>query len=117
MRKAGDFVEHVLDLLGPLGQVSARAMFGGYGLYRDGTIFGIVADETLYLKVDDRNRANFVAEDMGPFRPWDDKPMVLRSYYEVPAALLEDGDSLSRWAHEAFCAALRAAATKTRKKK
>ncbi|MGH8700786.1 MAG: TfoX/Sxy family protein [Burkholderiales bacterium] len=43
-----EFLTHVLELLGLLGRVSARRMFGGHGLYCDGVFFGIVLDNTLF---------------------------------------------------------------------
>jgi hypothetical protein len=54
-----EFVEHVLELLAPLGNVSARRMFGGYGIYRDGLMLGLVASDVLYLKADTENRGEY----------------------------------------------------------
>ena len=42
-----EFVQSLLELMEPLGPVSARRMFGGYGIYRDGLMFGLVADDEL----------------------------------------------------------------------
>lgn len=59
---AGDaFLAHVLELLDGLGAVGARRMFGGYGLYRNDVMFALIADDTLYFKVDEHNRAEFEA--------------------------------------------------------
>ena len=103
-----DFVEHVCDLLAPLGAVRARAMFGGYGIYVDGVFCAIIADDTLYFKVDDGNRADYEALGYGPFKPFEDKRMVL-SYYEVPAEVMDCRDALTAWAGKALEAARRAA--------
>ncbi|HKF73671.1 MAG TPA: TfoX/Sxy family protein [Stellaceae bacterium] len=54
-------VAHVLDMLRDWGGVSARRMFSGYGLFRQGAMFGLIARDTLYLRVDDRNRPEFAA--------------------------------------------------------
>jgi DNA transformation protein len=54
-----DFLAHVLELLTPLGRIAARKMFGGHGLYCDGLFFGMVLDNTLYLKADEQNRGEF----------------------------------------------------------
>jgi hypothetical protein len=54
-------VEHLRDLLEPLGRVSARAMFGGHGLYLDGLMIGVILDEALYLKTDAQTRDAFEA--------------------------------------------------------
>ena len=54
-----DFVDHILELSSGLGPVSARKMFGGYGVFLDGLMWGLVADSTLYLKVDEESIADF----------------------------------------------------------
>ncbi len=60
-------VAHILDLLADWGGVSARRMFSGHGLYRHGTIFGLMIRDTLYLRVDGRNRPDFLAAGSRPF--------------------------------------------------
>ena len=47
--------------------MSARAMFGGFGLYLRGVMFALIADETLYFKTDAVNRAAFEEAGMAPF--------------------------------------------------
>jgi DNA transformation protein len=80
-------------------------MFGGAGLYIAGTMFGLVAEDVVYLRVDDDSRADFEREGCSPFRPFSDrKPMP---YYEVPAHVLEDSEQLHEWATRALGAALR----------
>lgn len=37
------FADDLLDLLSPLGNVSAKRMFGGHGIYKDGLMFGFIA--------------------------------------------------------------------------
>lgn len=101
-----EFAAFVCDMLSPLGPVTARAMFGGYGIYLDGLMFALIAWETLYLKADSGNRAMFEEAGAEPFKPWEDKPMVM-PYWEVPADVLDDGAELCRWGRAAFDAALR----------
>ena len=103
-----DFVEHVCDLLAPLGAVRARAMFGGHGIYVDDVFCAIVAYDTLYLKVDDGNRADYEALGARPFKPFADKPMVM-SYYEVPAEVMDRRDALAAWGAKALEAGRRTA--------
>ena len=43
-------------------------MFGGYGVFLDGVMFGLIADGDLYLKVDDANREDFVSGRSRPVR-------------------------------------------------
>ncbi len=47
------FKDFVQDLLGDFGPVGIRNMFGGAGVYADGVMFAILADDTLYLKADE----------------------------------------------------------------
>ena len=51
MAVSNDFLEYVLDQFSAWGEVTVRKMFGGAGLYRDGKMFGLVADNVAYLKV------------------------------------------------------------------
>jgi DNA transformation protein len=81
--------------LGKLGEITSRAMFGGHGLYWRGTIFGIVFQDRLYLKVDDRSRDDYLARGMGPLRPNDRQ--TLTAYYGVPPEIFADRDELLSW--------------------
>lgn len=98
------FTEFVVDQLDDLGGVSARAMFGGHGLYCGAAFFGIVAAGRLYLKTDERSRRSFLERGMGPFRP--NERQTLSSYYEVPVDVLEDDEELVRWSRRAVSVAL-----------
>ena len=48
-----EFVDYVIDQLSAWGEVSARKMFGGAGLYRDGTMFGLIADDVAWAPDND----------------------------------------------------------------
>ena len=48
-----EFLDYLRDLLDPLGPFAVRRMFGGAGFFEDGVMFGLVADDTLFLKTDD----------------------------------------------------------------
>jgi DNA transformation protein len=72
-------------------------MFGGLGLYSAGRFFGIVWDDTLYLKVDDETRPQYEAAGMQPFNPYPARGGTFQ-YYQVPLSVLESADELSRWA-------------------
>jgi DNA transformation protein len=106
---SADFVEYLLEQLRPLGAVSARRMFGGYGVYYGARMFGLVADDQLYLKTDDGNRAEFEAQDLKPFVYHTDRRSIAMSYSEAPAEALDDAELLRQWARSAIAAASRAA--------
>ena len=100
------FRRFVLDQLAGVGDVAARSMFGGVGLYEGDVFFGIVAADVLYLKVDESTRADYERAGSQPFRPYPTRPVSLR-YYAVPVDVLESADELTRWARAAVAAAKR----------
>ena len=85
-------------------RVRARPMFGGVGIYSGDLFFALIADDTLYFKVDDSTRPDFVARGMGPFRPFGDDGGTMQ-YYQLPEDLLEDPDTLRPWAEKAVAIA------------
>ena len=83
-------------------------MFGGAGIYADGTMFGLVADGVIYLKADERNAPAFERENLPPFtyETKDGKRGVM-SYRRMPERLYDDPDELATWARAALAAAQR----------
>jgi DNA transformation protein len=59
-----------------------RRMFGGSGLYAEGTMFGILNAGRVYLKTDDATRVTFTERGSEAFSPREGR--VLSSYHEVP---------------------------------
>ena len=108
-----EFRAFVHEQLADIDSVLARSMFGGVGLYAGGVFFGILAANTLFLKVDDSNRAQYEAEGMSAFQPFSDKPMTM-SYHQVPARVLEDADELTTWVQASIRVATRAKPRKAR---
>ena len=98
--KDESFKNFVLDQLGSLDDVEARRMFGGHGLYQDETFFGIIHKGRLYFKTDEHTVAAYRRRKMKPFRP--NSRQTLRSYYQVPVEIIEDGDRLGAWAEAAI---------------
>lgn len=115
--KPNEFVTHVLDILEPLGPVSARRMFGGYGIYIDRIMFALVAEDSLYFKVDAASRGEFEAAGLEPFRYTKKGKTVEMSYHVAPEDALEDAELLRDWARKGVDAAMRAAREKAPKKK
>jgi DNA transformation protein and related proteins len=100
------YLDYVIEQLAESGDVSSRRMFGAVGLYRGGQFFGLIDDDTLYLKVDDRNRGDYLARGMAPFRPYRDRPEFSMSYYQAPIDVIEDAEQLAHWARAAVRAAV-----------
>lgn len=108
------FVEFVLEQLGRVtSNVRSRRMFGGVGIYSGDWFFALIDDDTLYFKVDDTNRGDFVARGMGPFRPYGPDGESMQ-YYAVPADVLEDAEALEPWVRSAVEVAGRKKGRKTR---
>ena len=111
-----DYVNYLLELLAPMGEVRAKRMFGGYGIFSGDLMFGLVADDTLYLKADDSNRADFTALELEPFVYYKQcKPFSL-SYYQAPEDALEDSPLLCEWAEKAYAVAVQANANKRKRR-
>jgi DNA transformation protein len=112
MSVSPSYQAYVLDQLQPVGPLAAKAMFGGVGLYCHGLFFALIADDTLYLKVDDTTRAEFERIGSSPFRPYGDSQAM--GYYELPADLLDDREAARVWAEGAIEVARRAAGRKAK---
>jgi len=113
MAVSDTYLGFVIDQLAGVGRVRSKRMFGGVGLYAEELFFALLDDNSLYFKVDDTNRGDFIARGMGPFRPFRDKPELAMSYYAVPADVIDDADALVDWARKA----MRVAAAAPRKAK
>src|SRR4029079_18736334 len=98
------FKSFVLDQLAELGDVTPRSMFGGVGLYHRGVFFGILARDTLYLKVGDSNRADYKRARTKAFRPYPNRSGTMK-YYAVPLEILESPTDLAVWAVKAIAVA------------
>jgi len=107
-----DYRDFVLEQLAGAGRVTSRAMFGGVGLYLDGLFFALIADDSLYFKTGDSNRPRFQSAGSRPFCPYPERPDQQMGYWEVPADVLEDADTLALWAREALAVALKASAVR-----
>lgn len=111
MSEFTDYLHEVFEQFGP---ITVRKMFGGYGIYHDGLMFGLVADEALYLKTDAENVGDFEREGLAPFEFDKGGKPVRMSCHLAPDDLLEDRDKAAAWARRSYEAALRARKPKRR---
>ena len=100
-----DYVAWILEQLSAARGISLRRMFGAVGLYRGDIFFAIISDGTLYFKVDDTNRGEYVSRHMPQFRPYRARPEISMAYYEVPADVIEDPEECVVWALRSVAAA------------
>jgi len=99
------FHDYVMGQLEGVPDVSSRKMFGGYGLYAGGMMFGLISsDDAVYFKADDANRPDYEAAGGEQF--------MNMPYFAVPIEPLDDPDALATWAEGAI-----AAAERTKKKR
>jgi DNA transformation protein len=100
--------EAIIELFSEFGPVAVRRMFGGAGIYADGTMFALLADGVIYLKADDVNTPAFEREQLEPFsyQTKDGKRGVM-SYRRMPERLYDDSEELVEWARAALAAAHR----------
>ena len=88
-----DYIIH--DLLGDVPDITSRAMFGGWAIYKYGIVFGIIADGELYFKVDTSNRSDFERLQSRPFvYEKATGKQVTMSYWLVPEEILEHKQKL-----------------------
>jgi len=92
-----DWLEEALVELPELG---IRRMFGGAGIYSGETIFGVLYEQRVYLKTDERTRPSF--EQLGSEALRVRSGSVLTAYYELPADVLDDEQKLVSWARLAL---------------
>jgi len=102
---SASFRTFILDQLSRVvSRVRARPMFGGVGIYAGDLFFALIADDTLYFKVDDTNRSDFEQRRMKPFQPYGEGSEGMK-YYQVPADLPDDPEALRPWAEKSIAVA------------
>jgi DNA transformation protein len=118
---ADSFHEFVKELFAGLGPVQIKRMFGGAGGYGDGVMFLLLADDAIYLKVDDALKAELRAQGCGPF-VWEPQngpragEKVEMGYWRLPDSALDDPDEAAAWGRKALAVAKAKAKNKSAKK-
>jgi len=111
-KKDTEFVTYVAELLQSVGPVNAKAMFGGHGIFLEGLMFGLIADNVFYLKVDKETEGAFKAKGLEAFTYSKKGKEYKMSYYQAPEEAMEDADEMNIWANTAYGVALKAASKK-----
>ena len=96
------FKEFVLDQLGALPELRAKAMFGAHGIYCGEKFFGILDEGRLFFKTDAATQADYTARGMGPFTYEMKGKVMTMAYHEVPPDILENAPELTDWARRAI---------------
>jgi DNA transformation protein len=103
--------EHIRELFSAFGPVTVRRMFGGAGIYAEGVMFALVADDAIFLKADTATIPAFEREGLPPFA-YETRSgrRAVMSYWRMPDRLYDDTEELARWAKDALAVAQRNAA-------
>ena len=109
-----EFAAYVVDLMQSIGPVYSKRMFGGFGVFLDGMMFGLIMINTLYLKVDEENLKEFDELGLKPFTYKKKGQEMKLSYYQAPEEAMESMEIMRAWGNRRFGAALRTAARKSR---
>lgn len=98
MPNARDILADLTVRLTPLGVFRAKAIFGGYGLYIEDCIFGLLAYDRLYLKADTLNRADFEKAGSLPFS-YETRmgKRIIASYWQCPDRIYKNQKKLLEW--------------------
>ena len=110
-----EFVDFLREVFQEWGEIKSRKMFGGYGIYHDGVMFGLVADDELYLKVDDTNVSEFESRGLGAFEYNKAGKVMKMSYYRAPEEIFDDPDEAAVWAKRSFEVAFSAKVRKSKR--
>jgi len=116
-KPASPFVQKVLALLTPHGDIRARSMFGGHGLYLDGMMFALIAYDRLFFKTDAETRPRFVRTGSKPFSFMRAGKEMVTSYYEAPPRTMNSARAIMPWMELATIAARGAQKAKKAKAK
>jgi len=109
------FAEFLREQLTPLGHLTMRRMFGKTGVFCNGLMFGMVADDTLYVRVDDDNKSVFKEAESAPPLNYEKQGQTIDlAFWRVPERLLDEPDELVTWSRAALAAARRVAARRGR---
>ena len=90
------FKDYILsDVLAFLGNVRAKAMFGGYGIYWHDSFVALIADDELFTKDNLELKAKYINLDCHPFSyAKKDGVLAEMNYMSVPEEVMEDQDLL-----------------------
>ena len=108
MPQRSEFLDFVIGQMVGLGVITARAMFGGHGLYCDGLFIAIIADEQLYFKADAESQPRFEASGLKRFQYQARGKTVQLMYYEAPTEVYDEARAMNDWGQLALAAAVRA---------
>lgn len=103
------YLTYIIDTLQPHGPITAKAMFGGHGIYSGKLIIGLIVENQLYFKADESTRPDFEKHDSEQliFTDKNNKKFIM-PYMTLPESILENREELPLWIEKAYQVSLRA---------
>ena len=98
--EASQTADLLLSKLEVLNDISAKKMFGGYGIFKKGKMFGMVDSKgQTYFKADENSSVFFTEKGS--------EKHSKMPYYLIPSAVIEEYDVLLEWANVGIKSALK----------
>ncbi|MBK8285097.1 MAG: TfoX/Sxy family protein [Ahniella sp.] len=117
MSNRNEFVEHLSEVFRLLVPIRSRRMFGGYGIYHNELMIGLVADNILYLKTDAVSAPEFTEAGCSPFEYTKNGVTMKMSYSSAPIEIFDDPETARKWGIRAYEAALRSSSRTAKRPK
>lgn len=115
MVASAGFAAFLREQLMPMGHITTRRMFGKTGVFCNGLMFGMVTEDTLYVRVDDLNKSVFKEAAAVPPLNYEKRGRTIDlAFWRVPERLLDEPEELVIWARAALAAARRVASSRGR---
>ena len=112
-----EFTHYLQDVFRDIQPITTRRMFGGYGIFKDGLMFALVADDTLYLKVDAINQVDFQQRSLPAFQYSKGDKTFSMSYHLAPDEIFDQPALAAAWAERSIQAAHRSHASKPKRRR
>ena len=95
-------IAHALELFDGVGPLTTRKMFGGLGIYSEGTIFALIGPgDAIMVKARGALAEELEAEGSEQFRTYEGKTVNM-PYWTLPDAALDDPDEACAWARRSL---------------
>lgn len=117
MKKQSGFIEFLDEVFEEFGPIEVPKMFGGFGVYHDGTMFALVANDVLYFKADETTKQHFELMGLPQFEYDRNGKNIKMSYYRAPEEIFDDREKAALWARRSYKVAVKQGTKKSRRKK
>ena len=102
MSASPEFVDYILDMLEPLGNITKQRMFGGAVIKSSGKQIGVIFGDEFYFKIDASLQKKYREHGSRPFEyQKKDKVVQIKSWYLAPEEIMENPEEFLEWAFEA----------------